>query len=179
MKEMVSSSGAVILVDDADYLYLTKWKWQVSKMGYAVRCTNIGGRAPSKGGTGRQVIILMHRQIMGLECGGQQPRSQVVHHKNGIKLDNQKENLEIITQKENARCSDKPKTNSSGFKGVSWSNRDKCWYAHIVVNMVKKHIGIFRCPIEAAIAYDSAALKHFGDYAKTNRILGLLDNFII
>jgi hypothetical protein len=176
---MFSSSGAVILVDDADYLYLTKWKWQVSKMGYAVRCTNIGGRTPAKGGTGKQIIILMHREIMGLQCGGDQDRGRVVHHKNGNKLDNRKENLEITSQQNNARCAGLARHNSSGFKGVSWDKRYSKWIANIVVNMKNVYLGRYLDPLEAAIAYDSAALKHFGDYAKTNRILGLLDNFII
>lgn len=67
----------------------------------------------------------------------------------------------------------KQSNNTSGFKGVSWKrkggNRGK-WIAQIGVRRVgnKNHIGYFKTPEEAAMAYDREAIKRFGDNAKLN-----------
>lgn len=36
--------------------------------------------------------------------------------------------------------------------------------------------GIFENPLDAAKAYDDAAMKYHGEFAKTNKMLGLLDD---
>jgi len=49
------------------------------------------------------------------------------------------------------------KTNTSGFRGVSWNKRIKKYVAGIRINTIKKHLGYFNTAIEAAKAYDKKA----------------------
>lgn len=58
--------------------------------------------------------------------------------------------------------------NKSGYKGVHFSksaNKFTAQIKHI-------HLGVFADPIEAAKAYDLAAVKYFGESAVTNKMLG-------
>lgn len=67
-----------------------------------------------------------------------------------------------------------PHVKSSPYRGVSCDNRDKVWRANIQVNGRAKALGTFRSEVDAARAYDAAAVRLHGDRAKTNVMLGLL-----
>lgn len=51
------------------------------------------------------------------------------------------------------------RSNTSGFKGVSWNNKAKKWNAQIKFQYKKHHLGYYSTPEEASIAYQSAAEK--------------------
>lgn len=77
--------GFYALVDPADYIWLSRWRWRAkrSKYGwYAIRIWRFRGK---------EHIVRMHREITG--C----PQGQVVHHLNGNSLDNRRFNLENLT----------------------------------------------------------------------------------
>ena len=78
----------------------------------------------------------------------------VVDHINNIKTDNRLENLQVITQRENA--SKDKKNFSSKYTGVYFFKRDKKWKSQIRVNGKCKHLGIFNDELEAAEAYQKA-----------------------
>ena len=63
---------------------------------------------------------------------------------------------------------------SSKYKGVNQDKLNNKWRAQIMVNGAHETIGRFIKEIDAARAYDEAALKYFGEFAKTNKMLGLL-----
>ena len=115
--------------------------------------------------------ILIHRLIM------RAPKNKWVDHENGNALDNRRKNLRLCDPIKNSR--NKSRVNAaSGFKGVHVDIRSdrKCvrWLAVIRVNDKLIHLGRHRTPEEAAAAYDRAAIGHFGEFAKTNKMLGLL-----
>jgi hypothetical protein len=57
---------------------------------------------------------------------------------------------------------------SSRFVGVSWSNHDRKWVAHINANGQQRNLGHFKDEIEAAKVYDEAARQAFGEWATPN-----------
>jgi hypothetical protein len=56
----------------------------------------------------------------------------------------------------------------SGFKGVSWHEQTGKWRARIFVNKRELALGLFSDSMEAACAYDMAAVKNFGEFAHCN-----------
>lgn len=64
--------------------------------------------------------------------------------------------------------SKKPAMTKSGFKGVA--AKGSKWHARIRVNGKLRHIGSFESPVEAAKAYDAAALEAWGSGCHQNII---------
>jgi len=154
MKKIPLSQGKFALVDDEDFASLSKHNWFATKtkadyLFYAVR--NRPGR--SKG------MIKMHREILGAT------HNKHVDHKDGDGLNNQKHNLRICDRYQNSQNSKKASSNTSGFKGVYW---DRSWKAAIYAFGDKYFLGCFRSPEDAARAYDRAALKYHGEFARLN-----------
>jgi len=108
-------------------------------------------------------VIFMEKEVLGV-LG----RKVTVDHKNGNGLDNRKFNLRICTRSQNQQNKKKPISNTSGFKGVAWSKAANKWCAYIAVNKERIHLGLFVDPKEAARAYDTAARKFFGEFARPN-----------
>jgi hypothetical protein len=57
---------------------------------------------------------------------------------------------------------------TSKYKGVSWCANARKWRSQITLCGRKTHIGLFVNEMEAAKAYDLAALKAFGEFASLN-----------
>jgi len=98
---------------------------------------------------------------------GRWPKKQI-DHKDTIRKNNSWDNLRKVTNQQNQFNGSKPQNNTSGWKGVCFCKQTKCWIAQIKVNYKHKKLGRFKCPTRAAIAYDKAAIKYFGDYARLN-----------
>lgn len=93
------------------------------------------------------------------------PDGLVVHHINGHTLDNRLCNLEVVTQTLN-NAAQASRGGTSEYKGVF--RRGRRWLAQIQVNGIKYSLGSFTDEMEAAAAYDRAALSHFGPLAALN-----------
>lgn len=149
MKEIKASRGAIFLVDDEDFEYLNQFSWTLNSCNYAGRYSD--GR-----------FITMHRLIMG------NPKGKQVDHIDGNRFNNQRSNLRICTQSQNCMNRKATTKGSSGFRGV---HKTKYSYqARIEVSGKKMNLGHFKEPMEAAIAYNKAAVKYHGEFAVLNDI---------
>jgi len=145
----------VTIVSDEDYDFLNQFNWYAKKSAgtedkyHAARGVAI---IPKKNDT-----IRMHRLITEAR------HDAIVYHINENTLDNRRGNLQSRTiHPWTGRAS------NAGFRGVSQMNTNK-WRAEI------KHAGRsynlgekFTSAVDAAYAYDEAAIKLFGIHAITN-----------
>ena len=157
MKEIPLTQGFVALVDDEDYDALSRFKWNAlvvprSDLVYATRSVTI---AP-----GKHRSISMHRQIMGFPLND-------VDHKDRNGLNCQRYNLRACTTAQNLANQKRRKNNTSGAKGVDWVKKDKRWRARIEVNGTRLHLGNHKNKSDAQVAYDDAAKKYRGEFART------------
>jgi len=163
MKEIILTQGKVALVDDDDYEYLNQWKWCANKARntyYAFRSMKINGK---------WAVGTMHQFMMN------QPKGMQVDHKDDNGLNNQRGNLRICTNQEN-HMKMKPadairgRPKSSLHKGVCFCKQTGRWSASIKMNGKVKWLGRHIHEIDAAIAYNEAAKKMFGVFARCNAI---------
>jgi len=164
MKLIPLTQGLFAKVDDSDFEWLSQWRWYASRSR-----NNFYARREVMGANGEEHVE-MHRAILGL------PKSRKCDHRNGNGLDNQRHNLRECSNTENCRNRRIGKNNSSGFKGVSIVRgrkgapllSGKIWKAMIMADRKYIYLGVFISAEEAAKAYDRAALKHHGEFARLN-----------
>ncbi|MCJ7609759.1 AP2 domain-containing protein, partial [Candidatus Bathyarchaeota archaeon] len=76
----------------------------------------------------------------------------------------QKDNLRVATLSQNA--ANRPTTSDRAWKGI-YPHGNK-WKARIKLEGQNVYLGSFQTPQEAAYAYDAAARRLFGDFARLN-----------
>lgn len=160
MKEIKLTRGEVALVDDEDFERVKVFNWYAQgwsrKELYAVAHSRLDGK---------RILISMHRLILDA------PKGVQVDHVNSNGLDNQRKNLRLCGHREN-QWNQVKRRGQSRYKGVRPSGGK--WRAQITHNRKTISLGHFSDEKEAAKAYDIAALKHFGKFANTNKMMGLL-----
>jgi hypothetical protein len=147
-------SGVIALIDKDDYDKVKQFSWQIkNRDGYIQSSQKVCGKK-----------ILLHRIIMST------PDNLETDHKNGVKTDNRKANLRVCDRPNNMANTNLCRRNKSGFKGVSWEQKKKKWYASIRVNGKTKYLGRYLNILDAANAYKKASLEHHGEFSVFRRI---------
>lgn len=91
-----------------------------------------------------------------------------VDHKNGNGLDNRISNLRLCSMSENLANKRMSYNNTLGYKGVTLHR--KKYEARIQFKNKVYFLGSYDLPIDAAIAYNTAAKNIFGEFARLNDI---------
>lgn len=153
--------GYFAIVDDEDIEVLAKYNWQAyvdkkspTKTVYAYR------RAPRP----KRGRIWMHRVLLSA------PDGVKVDHRDGNGLNNRRSNIRTASDSQNLCNGAIRSDNTSGFKGVHFlaGARKKQWEARIHVGGKPVCLGTFETLEQAGLAYDVAAVKHFGEFARLN-----------
>jgi len=93
-----------------------------------------------------------------------------IDHIDGDGLNNQRYNLRDATRSQNGANRGPTQVNTSGYKGVSWCSMTNQWEAKLRYKQEIVFRQRFDDIVEAAKAYNEAALKHFGEFAVLNPI---------
>lgn len=143
--------GQFALVDDCDFDELSQYTWYYRADGYAFRHA-----------VGRPSMVRMHRQIVAAQPGVE------IDHRDGNGLNNTRANLRLATATQNRQNMRGHKNSASQYKGVNW--HDKGWRARIKVFGKEIFLGLFVTQREAVLAYNEAAQKYFGEFARLNDV---------
>lgn len=135
MEKIKLTQNKVSLVDNEDFEMLSKKRWRYD------RSTGYAKRQIMKKGV--YTIIYLHRVINKTPIGWN------TDHINRNKLDNRKSNLRTVTQTQNMHNVGMFKTNTSGFKGVSWNKVMNKWESYIWNNNKKINLGYFEDILKA------------------------------
>lgn len=148
--------GRFAKVDPEDYGWLAQFRWHIVKSSrtcYAVR---------SEWSRGTANTIWMHREVM------ETPEGLVVDHIRHDGLDNRKAGLRNCTTAENNLNRRHYEGGASRYKGVFRCEQMGKWGAGIQAFGRQKFLGYYEREIDAARAYDAAALKLHGRFASVN-----------
>lgn len=91
-----------------------------------------------------------------------------IDHIDGNRQNNKFSNLRLASPHQNS-CNHKIRPGRE-YKGVHQENRSKRWISSIGVDNTTKYLGSYDSAMQAAVAYDLAAIKHYGEFANTNLI---------
>jgi hypothetical protein len=145
MKEIPLTQGKVALVDDKDFEEMSKFKWCAIKRKhryYAVRSSSVDPITHKRRQTQMGAVIV------------NTPSDMETDHINGNGLDNRRENLRVVTCRENQQNRHTPK--SSIYPWVCWEKQLQKWGARLRINGVKKYLGGYEDEDTAGLVYAMA-----------------------
>lgn len=155
----------IAIVDDRDFRRVSKYTWHV--VGSSSRNKTRYAQTTIRTGKSRQNIF-MHHLILPPADG------LITDHIDRNGLNNTRKNLRRVTHSENNLNRSVPrqykKTKGTDYKGVYWNRAAKKWVCEICHDGKKDYLGLFVNALDAARAYNEAALKYHGEFAMLNVI---------
>ena len=136
------------IIDKDCYEKVNFTRWQILKRGHLFHVQSCSDHN-----------IYIHRILL--------PDAEIVDHINGDGLDNRMCNLRKATKTTNAQ---NRRVTPGTYKGVMLDRFTGKYKVRIKLNKKEIIVGYFLTPIEAASAYNEAALKYFGEFARLNII---------
>lgn len=147
----------ICIIDKEDYEKVSFGRWQVIKRRDVFHVQSCFDHN-----------IYIHRVILS--------GYSLVDHKDGDGLDNRKVNLRPSDKRTNAQ---NRRVTPNTVKGVRLDTRRNLYRARIKVEGKDTWLGYFKTEIEAAKAYNEAALTYFGEFARFNVIEDLTNTDLL
>jgi hypothetical protein len=159
-----------LLVDDKDFARIRKHRWSAMPSGRTVyaKSTSFGFTV-----TAHQLVLRTWSPFNLFPGLVSAPH---MDHINGDGLDYRRSNLRVCTVAQHqANSVGQPDRRKSKYKGVAPGNGRMVgkWRASITQAGTQRHLGYFLEEEAAAQAYNAAAQKIFGEWAKLNEITTL------
>lgn len=150
-KIYIISRDCSVLVDSCFSDGLDKHTWGIDTNGYVY--TNI-----------KRKKVYLHRFLLNA------PSELFVDHINHDKSDNRRSNLRLCTHQENNMNQRIFDRGTSKYKGVFYDKRYNVWLSRISVNNISLYLGTYYNERDAAIAYNTAAIKYYKEFANLNEV---------
>lgn len=170
MKELkLAKTDLVALVDDDMHEELSKYAWYYSfankekSFGYPRMTEYVKGKKKKN----YSLHKFIFERILDIRTIG-----LYIDHVNRNTLDNRRDNLRLASPTESGRNKGPERNNQSGYRGVCPLEDSSInpWRAYISVARKQINLGVHPTKEAAALAYNEAAIKYFGEFAYLNKI---------
>lgn len=160
MRTIPLTKGYVAIVDDDDYDAVAQFKWTAVVTGQTIKRVYAYRREGWDNANRKwRSSIYLHRAILNV------PKGTDVDHINSNTLDNRRSNLREASRSQNLANNRRP-IGVTGYRGVTPTKSGE--RAPYKVQCRGRYVGAFYDLVEAAKAYDKAAVEEFGEFAKLN-----------
>lgn len=145
--------GEEFWFDLDDYDKIKNYCWFYDKRGYVTSSIYQNNKS---------CMIYLHRIVMEPIADGLEVDHKNHPPRNNHKIDNRKDNLELVTRSGNNMNKSLHSNNQSGVTGVCWQKGNDKWKAYIGVNGTQIILGFFDDKDEAIRIRKQAEVEYYG-----------------